>query len=258
MSASIVAAVSVVPSMVTVPLTVGRAADGGRRAEPAELLVDAEADERARRVLVAELADDGVDGPGAGDRLVDGRARRRRAGGGGVGGGRRVEAVVADVSTTCSVAACRLTASGRRRGRTTRCRRRRPRRAAARRRRWRAAAGGAAASRRCGTCRWAVEGGGHGGEAGAPAGSELWAACEVRAAILGGSAPPSQGTHSKGGETGSMSGAHLLIVDDEENLRSMLGAALRHHGFEVSSVADGRDRARRRRRAVARPRRCST
>ena len=37
-----------------------------------------------------------------------------------------------------------------------------------------------------------------------------------------------------------MPGAHLLIVDDEENLRSMLGAALRHHGFEVSSVADGR------------------
>ena len=37
-----------------------------------------------------------------------------------------------------------------------------------------------------------------------------------------------------------MSGAHLLIVDDEENLRSMLGAALRHHGFEVSAVADGR------------------
>ena len=37
-----------------------------------------------------------------------------------------------------------------------------------------------------------------------------------------------------------MPGAHLLIVDDEENLRSMLGAALRHHGFEISSVADGR------------------
>ena len=32
----------------------------------------------------------------------------------------------------------------------------------------------------------------------------------------------------------------MLIVDDEENLRSMLAAALRHHGFEVSSVADGR------------------
>ena len=37
-----------------------------------------------------------------------------------------------------------------------------------------------------------------------------------------------------------MPGAHLLIVDDEENLRSMLAAALRHHGFEISSVADGR------------------
>ncbi len=37
-----------------------------------------------------------------------------------------------------------------------------------------------------------------------------------------------------------MPGAHLLIVDDEENLRSMLGAALRQHGFEVSAVADGR------------------
>ena len=37
-----------------------------------------------------------------------------------------------------------------------------------------------------------------------------------------------------------MPGAHLLIVDDEENLRSMLGAALRHHGFEVTSVGDGR------------------
>jgi two-component system, OmpR family, response regulator len=35
-------------------------------------------------------------------------------------------------------------------------------------------------------------------------------------------------------------GEHLLIVDDEENLRSMLAAALRHHGFGVSSVANGR------------------
>jgi two-component system, OmpR family, response regulator len=38
-----------------------------------------------------------------------------------------------------------------------------------------------------------------------------------------------------------MSGEHLLIVDDEDNLRSMLVAALRHHGFEVSSAATGRD-----------------
>jgi two-component system, OmpR family, response regulator len=38
-----------------------------------------------------------------------------------------------------------------------------------------------------------------------------------------------------------MSGEHLLIVDDEENLRSMLTAALRHHGFEVSSASTGRE-----------------
>ena len=36
-----------------------------------------------------------------------------------------------------------------------------------------------------------------------------------------------------------MTGAHLLIVDDEENLRSMLAAALRHHGFEVTTAATG-------------------
>jgi two-component system OmpR family response regulator len=38
-----------------------------------------------------------------------------------------------------------------------------------------------------------------------------------------------------------MAGEHLLIVDDEENLRSMLAAALRHHGFEVSSASTGRE-----------------
>lgn len=38
-----------------------------------------------------------------------------------------------------------------------------------------------------------------------------------------------------------MPGERLLLVDDEENLRSMLEAALRHNGFEVSSVANGRD-----------------
>jgi two-component system OmpR family response regulator len=32
-----------------------------------------------------------------------------------------------------------------------------------------------------------------------------------------------------------------LIVDDEDNLRTMLVAALSHHGFEVSAVANGRD-----------------
>ena len=37
-----------------------------------------------------------------------------------------------------------------------------------------------------------------------------------------------------------MAGHRLLIVDDEEHLRSMLAAALRHHGFEVTSADNGR------------------
>ena len=37
-----------------------------------------------------------------------------------------------------------------------------------------------------------------------------------------------------------MPGERLVLVDDEENLRSMLEAALRHHDFEVVAVADGR------------------
>ena len=37
-----------------------------------------------------------------------------------------------------------------------------------------------------------------------------------------------------------MTGEHLLIVDDEDNLRSMLAAALQHHGFTVSTAANGR------------------
>jgi two-component system, OmpR family, response regulator len=37
-----------------------------------------------------------------------------------------------------------------------------------------------------------------------------------------------------------MSAERLLLVDDEDNLRSMLQAALRHNGFEVVSVATGR------------------
>lgn len=38
-----------------------------------------------------------------------------------------------------------------------------------------------------------------------------------------------------------MTGERLLLVDDEDNLRSMLEAALRHSGFEVHPVANGRD-----------------
>lgn len=37
-----------------------------------------------------------------------------------------------------------------------------------------------------------------------------------------------------------MAGQHLLIVDDEDNLRSMLRAALSHHGFEITEAANGR------------------
>ncbi|WP_426572073.1 response regulator transcription factor [Aquihabitans sp. McL0605] len=37
-----------------------------------------------------------------------------------------------------------------------------------------------------------------------------------------------------------MTGERLLLVDDEDNLRSMLEAALRHSGFEVHPAADGR------------------
>jgi two-component system OmpR family response regulator len=37
-----------------------------------------------------------------------------------------------------------------------------------------------------------------------------------------------------------MSGERLLLVDDEDNLRSMLAAALRHNGFDVQCAPDGR------------------
>src|SRR4051812_23382984 len=38
-----------------------------------------------------------------------------------------------------------------------------------------------------------------------------------------------------------VNGAKLLLVDDEDNLRSMSEAALRHSGFDVHPVANGRD-----------------
>jgi two-component system OmpR family response regulator len=38
-----------------------------------------------------------------------------------------------------------------------------------------------------------------------------------------------------------MATARLLLVDDEDNLRSMLEAALRHSGFDVHPAANGRD-----------------
>jgi two-component system OmpR family response regulator len=39
---------------------------------------------------------------------------------------------------------------------------------------------------------------------------------------------------------GTVTGERLLLVDDEDNLRSMLEAALRHSGFEVHPAATGR------------------
>ena len=54
--------------------------------------------------------------------------------------------------------------------------------------------------------------------------------------------------HSRGSQqTPSLRGdpewvrARLLLVEDEENLRSMLESALRHHEFEVDSVSNGRE-----------------
>lgn len=38
-----------------------------------------------------------------------------------------------------------------------------------------------------------------------------------------------------------MAGEHLLIVDDEANLRSMLAAALSHHGFTITQCDGGRE-----------------
>ncbi len=38
-----------------------------------------------------------------------------------------------------------------------------------------------------------------------------------------------------------MAGEQLLLVDDDDNLRSMLEAALRFNGFEVSTAASGRE-----------------
>jgi two-component system OmpR family response regulator len=40
---------------------------------------------------------------------------------------------------------------------------------------------------------------------------------------------------------GPVAPTRLLLVDDEDNLRSMLDAALRHSGFDVHPVANGRE-----------------
>ncbi len=50
----------------------------------------------------------------------------------------------------------------------------------------------------------------------------------------------SQPAHSERCHTPGVASPRLLLVDDEDNLRSMLEAALRHSGFEVHPVASGR------------------
>ncbi len=42
------------------------------------------------------------------------------------------------------------------------------------------------------------------------------------------------------GDDTSMARANILLVDDEDNLRSMLDAALSHHGFAVDPAPNGR------------------
>ncbi len=51
----------------------------------------------------------------------------------------------------------------------------------------------------------------------------------------------SQPVHRRRCHTRAVAGPRLLLVDDEDNLRSMLEAALRHSGFDVQPVANGRD-----------------
>ena len=55
-----------------------------------------------------------------------------------------------------------------------------------------------------------------------------------------------------------MAAARLLLVDDEDNLRSMLEAALRHSGFDVHPAANGRDAHRRGARPCSPTSSCST
>ncbi|MCB0970848.1 MAG: response regulator transcription factor [Acidimicrobiales bacterium] len=60
-------------------------------------------------------------------------------------------------------------------------------------------------------------------------------------AALGRSPARSQETPRNRCHHGDVPGERLLLVDDEDNLRSMLEAALRHSGFEVHPAANGRD-----------------
>ncbi len=62
---------------------------------------------------------------------------------------------------------------------------------------------------------------------------------ENRVRQLRGFSPHSHQTHSIDCYDLAVSAPALLIVDDEANLLSMLGAALRHHGFDVTEASGG-------------------
>lgn len=51
----------------------------------------------------------------------------------------------------------------------------------------------------------------------------------------------SQQSHSFRRDDEGVTAHRLLIVDDEDNLRSMLAAALSHHGFTVTTAENGRE-----------------
>src|SRR5262245_44130730 len=42
-------------------------------------------------------------------------------------------------------------------------------------------------------------------------------------------------------QAGPMAGERLLLVDDEDNLRIMLEAALRHNGYDIVPASTGRE-----------------
>ncbi len=52
--------------------------------------------------------------------------------------------------------------------------------------------------------------------------------------------PPSQETHRDWRDASAVAPIRVLLVDDEDNLRSMLEAALSHSGFDVHPVTNGR------------------
>ena len=83
--------------------------------------------------------------------------------------------------------------------------------------------------------------GGANGMAGHPPSRALRIGWQAPGKFARASSAGSQETHRIRCHTRAVTATKLLLVDDEDNLRSMLEAALRHSGFEVHPVANGRD-----------------